>query len=85
MRKIPFGEHSGAQVVGLVGYGGKRLPALGEETPRELVEVVRDCTNPDWRVRPNFVAVAGRLARLADFSFFDVEESLDAFFSFYSK
>ena len=77
-RRVPFGELSGVQVVGLVGYGGRKLPELRSGLPVEIVDLVRACT---LEKRPSFVDVAEILGKLDDASF-DVEESLDAFFSF---
>jgi serine/threonine protein kinase len=79
-RKIPFQDLTAAQVIGIVGYGGKRLQ-IGASCPGQVRYIIQKCLVRDRvELRPSFSQLAVELGALHRLSVLEVEESLDSFF-----
>ena len=79
-RKIPFQDLTAAQVVGLVGYGGKRL-AISSHCPPQVSILIRKCLTRDKiEQRPSFPTLVDELNVLHRLAVLEVEDSLDSFF-----
>ena len=79
-RKIPFQDLTAAQVIGIVGYGGKRLQ-ISSYCPPHLSGIIRRCLVRDnSELRPAFHQLVQDLDSLHRLAVLEVEDSLDAFF-----
>lgn len=79
-RKIPFQDLSAAQVIGIVGYGGKRLQ-ISACCPPQVRTLLQRCLIRDKiDIRPSFAKLAAELNGLHRLAVLEVEESLDSFF-----
>lgn len=79
-RKIPFQDLTAAQVIGIVGYGGKRLQVNGS-CPSQVKFIIQRCLLRDrLDLRPSFSRLTSELGGLHRLAVLEVEESLDSFF-----
>ena len=80
-RQIPFASFSPFQVLALVGYGNMQLK-IPNKTPRALADMLRACLHCDRDVRPSFADLCQQLNDIQKSAVLEVEDNLDAFFSF---
>ena len=79
-RKIPFQDLTAAQVIGIVGYGGKRLN-ISRSCPGQVRRLMLKCLSRDrLDLRPSFAHLATELGGLHRLAVLEVEDSLDSFF-----
>lgn len=79
-RKIPYHDLSAAQVIALVGYGGKRL-RVSSYCPKQVKTLIYMCLNRDRpNQRPPFITLATELNGLHRLAVLEVEDNLDSFF-----
>ena len=79
-RKIPFQDLTAAQVIGIVGYGGKKLQ-ICSYCPSQVRGLLLRCLTRDaLDQRPPFVQLAAELNGLHRLAVLEVEDSLDSFF-----
>jgi tRNA A-37 threonylcarbamoyl transferase component Bud32 len=79
-RKIPFQDLTAAQVIGIVGYGGKRLQ-VSANCPGQVKLIIQRCLLRDrMDLRPSFSRLTMELGGLHRLAVLEVEESLDSFF-----
>ena len=79
-RKIPYHDLSAAQVIALVGYGGKRL-RVSSYCPKQVKAIIYMCLNRDRpNQRPSFVTLSTELNGLHRLAVLEVEDNLDSFF-----
>ena len=77
-RKIPYQDLTAAQVIGIVGYGGKKL-RICSYCPNQVAAIIQKCTVRDLN-RPAFIEIATELGGLHRLAVLEVEDSLDSFF-----
>ena len=79
-RRIPFQDLSAAQVIGIVGYGGKRLE-INRTCPQQVRRIMQKCLLRERiELRPSFADLASELGGLHRLAVLEVEASLDSFF-----
>ena len=79
-RKIPYHDLSAAQVIALVGYGGKRL-RVSSYCPKQVKSIIYMCLNRDQpNQRPSFMTLSTELNGLHRLAVLEVEDNLDSFF-----
>jgi serine/threonine protein kinase len=79
-RKIPYHDLTAAQVIALVGYGGKRL-RVSSYCPSQVKNIIYMCLNrDDSRKRPPFTTLSIELSGLHRLAVLEVEDNLDSFF-----
>lgn len=79
-RRIPFQDLAAAQVIGIVGYGGKRLE-ISPFCPNQIRRILVRCMVRDrLELRPGFPQLAKDVNALHKLAVLEVEESLDSFF-----
>lgn len=79
-RKIPYQDLSAAQVIGIVGYGGKKL-RISSFCPNQVRSLIQRCTLRDQITqRPPFMALSNELGALHRLAVLEVEDSLESFF-----
>jgi hypothetical protein len=84
-RKIPYHDLTAAQVIALVGYGGKRL-RVSSYCPSQVKNIIYKCLSRDEpRKRPPFMSLSTELNGLHRLAVLEVEDNLDSFFGKVSR
>ena len=79
-RRIPHQDLTAAQVIGIVGYGGKKLK-ISSYCPTQVRIIIQKCATRDrLDCRPTFMVLANELGNLHRLAVLEVEDSLDSFF-----
>ncbi len=81
-RRVPYEYLTAIQVVGLVGFGGRRLQVGSGSSacPRPVAELIRTCCSHIIGERRMFGVLGEELLNLHRMAVVDVEDNLDHFF-----